>query len=98
MAKEKLGILKETRHAKRRENLIRDGEMVPTSLVTRFCTNLIGNIFFGELDRMALEFPVTLKGKGEVAIHEAVLKDIASLKKTLRTKLAAWESGEARHE
>lgn len=98
MAKEKLGILQEVRHAKKRENKIKDGETIGTALVTTFVQNLIGNIFFSELERMSLEFPVTLKGKGEVEIHEAVLKDIASLKKTLRTKLAAWESGEARRE
>jgi len=90
MAKEKLGILRAIRHDKERANKIKDGEVFDAANVTRFVTDLVHNCFFGELDRLAHEFPSTLKGKDEVAIHEEILRETESVKRTLRNKLDAF--------
>ena len=98
IAKAKLDILHEVRHQKKRENKEKDGEMIHVPLATRFIQDLVGNIFFGELDRMAHEFPSTLKAKTEVQIFEEVTRQISTVKRSLRDKLAAWVSGEGRKE
>jgi hypothetical protein len=49
-------------------------------------------LFFGELDRLAQEFPVTLKAKDEIAIHEEVLKQIENVKKNLTAALDSTAS------
>lgn len=72
--------------------------VVDVSLVTRFVTHLVGQCFFGELERLAGEYPSILKGKGEVAIHEECLRQTVAIKKILRTQLDRWEKGEARRE
>lgn len=92
IGKQKLLILKEVRHAKQRENRIKDGEAFDAGRVQRFITDVIHNVFYGELDRMALEFPVTLAGRTAIEIHEEILKQTETTKRCLRDRLAQLEA------
>lgn len=62
-----------------------------------FLSKLVRVSFFGELDRMAQEFPSTMKGKDEIAVSIEVNKQIAQVKKSLESDLRKWETtkGEA---
>ena len=66
--------------------------------VTRAIQHIISNVFFGELERMATEFPSTLKGKGEVAIFEECNRQIESVKRLLDLEVDKWVRGEERRE
>jgi hypothetical protein len=96
IAKERLAILRAVRHAKERENKVKDDLVCDVPRVSQFIHDLVGNCFFGELERQANEYPSTLKGKNEVAIYEECLKQMESAKKTLRLRLEAWDRGEMR--
>ena len=92
-----------TKRNKRAEALTRElklqterDQVVEVPLATRFIQNLVSNVFFGELDRLAHEFPSTLKAKTEVQIYEECEKQIAAIKRALKDALKSWESGEAR--
>ncbi len=56
-----------------------------------FTEKLTKVLFFGELDRLANEFPSGLKGKGEVAIHEEVKRQIEQIKLNLDVALDNWK-------
>lgn len=60
------------------------------SIVEQFISNLVGKTFFGELDRLSQEYPPSLKGKSEIAIHEECIKQHESIKSSLRKQLASW--------
>lgn len=87
IGEQRLAILKEDRHAKRRENRIKDGQTVTTAYGQRFVQDLIGNCFFGQLDRLSGELPATLKGKTEIQIKQEVVEQIERIKRLLRDKL-----------
>jgi hypothetical protein len=72
------------------ENQIRRGETIEFVLVQRFIGNLVGNFFFGELDRLAHEFPSNLKGRSEVEINAECLKQIEKIKIDLKSYLERW--------
>ncbi|MGD0746058.1 MAG: hypothetical protein ABSA45_12970 [Verrucomicrobiota bacterium] len=72
------------------ENRIRRAETIPFSLVTTFIRHLVANLFFGELDRLAYEFPATLKGKDELAINIEVEAQIARIKKSIEQQVRVW--------
>jgi hypothetical protein len=56
-----------------------------------FLRRLVRAHFFGELDRLAHEFPAGLKGKNEVQIHEEVVRQIESIKSNLENEMATWD-------
>ena len=92
-----------TKRDKRASALTKEAKLEETrdhlcdvSIVTQFIHDLVANCFFGELERQAHEYPSTLKGKNEVAIHEECIKQMESAKKTLRLRLEAWDRGEMR--
>ena len=58
--------------------------------VRQFLNKLVGGLFFGELDRLAQEFPPRLKGKTEIAIHSEVAQEIEAIRATMRTTLQSW--------
>ena len=74
---------------------IRD-ETCHVSLGRRFVNDLVGNIFFGQLERLSGEFPASLKGKTEIQINEEVIQQIAHIKRLLKDKLAEWDKKETR--
>ena len=104
-AKDQENAIDWTKRNKRAEALTRElklqnerDQVVDVPLTTRFVQNLVGNIFFGELDRLAHECPSTLKAKTEVQIFEECEKQITAIKRALRDSLDSWVSGEAREE
>ena len=78
-------MIKEIELEKLREQLI------DFSCADRFVRKLVSNFFFGELDRLAHEFPAVLKAKDELRIHEEVLRQIEIVKSNLRGQLTEWE-------
>jgi len=72
------------------ENRVKRGETIEFDLVHRFIGNLTGVYFFGELERIANEFPSNLKGKSEIEIHAECGKQIEVIKTNLRARVAAW--------
>jgi len=76
---------------------IRD-ETCHVSLGRRFINDLVGTLFFGQLERLANEFPATLKGKTEIEINKECIEQIETIKRSLRDKLAEWDNKEVRSE
>lgn len=67
--------------------------------VRRFIYSIVHDVFCAELDRMANEYPATLKGRSEVEIRKEVLRQKEICKKTLGQKLEEMEQiGEAEDE
>ncbi len=60
--------------------------------VERFVKDLAANCFFGELDRLSQEFPVTLKGKTEIPISKEVKRQIDLITARIKSKLSELES------
>ena len=58
--------------------------------VDKFIRNLVGNMFFGELERIASEFPASLKGKSEVEIAEEVNKQKKQIAKGITSYMETW--------
>jgi hypothetical protein len=85
IARQKLGILKETRHSKARENRIQDGEVLEAVKVNTFIRNLI-SLLFAELDRMIGDLPTVLKGKDELAIEQECAKRKWAIKDAITSK------------
>jgi hypothetical protein len=87
-----------TARSKRGEALLRElrleierKETVPFSTVTQFVSDLVGNVFFGELQRLQSEAPANLKGKNEVQIHEWAVEQTEKIKAALGSKLDEWQ-------
>ncbi|HWX19507.1 MAG TPA: hypothetical protein VN578_06330 [Candidatus Binatia bacterium] len=91
IAKERLRILQLQAERMEMENAAKRREVVSFADAQRFIQNLVANCFFGELERMAQEFPPTLKGKTEIQINEEVIRQIEQVKVTLQGKLDEWE-------
>jgi phage terminase Nu1 subunit (DNA packaging protein) len=90
IATQRLRLIKAQADRTELENGAKRKEYVAWDLVHRFVTNLVGNAFFGELERMREEFPVTLEGKTKIQIYEEVNRQIEEVKKTLTRHLDAW--------
>jgi hypothetical protein len=79
-------MIKEIEYEKMRDSVI---EWV---LVEKFIMQLVGINFFGELERLAGEFPATLKGKSEVEIASEVANEVKSIKESLRSRMEIWKT------
>jgi hypothetical protein len=66
-------------------------ESISFGKVARFLQGLVGNDFFGELERLCQEWPPALKGLDEAAIHAAIVGEVERMKVVLRARLAPWE-------
>ena len=69
IANERLKLLKQAVSKATTENEEKRGELIPFASVEKYNRRLIGELFFGELERLANEFPASLKGQDEAAIH-----------------------------
>ena len=81
-----------------RENKVRSNELIPKADVTDFHSHLVGTIFFGELDRLASEFPASLKGKSELEIHAECQQQRDRIRQSLGDALSTWALKHARTE
>lgn len=70
---------------------IRD-ELIEFTNAETFIRHLVASLFFAELDRLAQEFPASLKGKGEVDIHGEVTRQMELIKKHLVSEIDVWIS------
>jgi phage terminase Nu1 subunit (DNA packaging protein) len=91
IAKQRLRLIREQADRLQLENEVRRGSVVEFKAVHQFIRDLVSNCFFGELERIACEFPSAFKGRTEVEIHAECLRQIESIKKALEKKLAAME-------
>lgn len=85
IGRQRLAILKETRHSKARENRIQDGEVMEAAKVKRFITNLVG-LFFAQIEKMVNDLPTVLKGKDELEIFEECTRRKLAITNTLKSK------------
>lgn len=67
------------------------GNLLDADETETFIRDLVGVVFFGNLDRLAHELPVILKGKNEVEIHTEMIKQVEQIKEMLKSKLAEWK-------
>jgi len=65
-------------------------ESINFGKVSRFLQTLVGQHFFGELERMSQEWPPVLKGLDERAIHAAIVDQVERMKVNLRSQLVPW--------
>lgn len=63
---------------------------VEFSLAERFIAKLVREVFFGELDRLKLEFPASLPGKSELSIKTEVDSQISRIRKLMHSTMDAW--------
>ena len=90
IANERLKLLKESVRKATTENEEKRGELIAFSSVEKCLRGLVGELFFGELERLANEFPASLKGQDEVAIKVECTKQIEKIKDSLRDYLNLW--------
>jgi hypothetical protein len=69
---------------------IRKHEVIEWSIVDKFVQHMVGNCFFGELERLQHEFPASLKGRSELEVFEEVKRQIDQVKKSLQQNLASF--------
>lgn len=67
-----------------------DDKVIDWALVERFIDYLVKTLFFGEVDRLASEFPANLKGKTEIEIFEECARQAKMIKETLRGAMDDW--------
>lgn len=53
-------------------------------------TDVIGQVFCGELDRLSQEMPAALKGKNETDIHAELRRQVVAMKDKLRSSIEYW--------
>ena len=87
-----------TKRDKRAAALLKEVELeeeqnrvIDWSMVNSFITRLVSVEFFGELERLAGEFPASLKGKTEVEIAEETQKQIALIRDSMKNKMEMWK-------
>jgi len=90
IAKERLRLIKENVRKAKMENDAAHGELISFGAVKRFMHSVVGEFFFGELERLAHEFPATLKGQDEASIHVECRKQITQIKDKLSERIQAW--------
>ena len=91
LAKQRLRLLTEQADKLEMENAVKRREVINFESVKQFIRDINQNCFFGELDRLANEFPSALKGQNEIEIHKECLAQIERIKTVLRAKLDAME-------
>ena len=69
----------------------KEKEVIDFSTVRRFLQDLIGNDVFGQLERMAQEWPPALEGLNKADIYAAIIGDIEQMKAVLMAKWAPWK-------
>lgn len=62
-------------------------KVINFAAVNQFMQGLVGQAFFGELDRMGQEYPPALKGRDEVAIQQHIAADVEKVKRELKSRL-----------
>ena len=67
-------------------------KLIDFAMTKKFLSKLVRNNFFGELERLAQEFPATLKGKDEVGIREEVEVQIERVRQELRRTIENWDT------
>ena len=77
-------LLREVELSERKE------EVIQFASVDSFLGELVGSLFFGELERMRQEFPASLKGKPEIEILEECERQIAAAKSNLTSALQGY--------
>jgi len=77
-------LLKE---AKLEEELER---VIDFSIASRFVNYITQVAFFSELERLAQEFPATLKGKNEIEVENEVELQIKQIKESLKKSVQEW--------
>lgn len=92
IARAKLDILEETRTERKRRNRLAENELYDAKEVTQYVSNLVA-YFFGELERLAAEYPVSLKGKTEIPISQECKEQTIKIKEGLRRRVATWDQG-----
>jgi len=65
-------------------------QLIEFKTVETFLNNLVSVGFFGELDRLANEFPSSLKGRTEISINEECMKQTNNIKIALKSQLENW--------
>ncbi len=61
-----------------------------------FIHDIVGNAFYGELDRLAYELPVILKWKDELALHAEVKRQIDLITRIIDDKAEKWKTATAK--
>ena len=90
IAKARLKLIHQQVAKAKMENDVARRELIPFATVNDFIRHITANLFFGELSRLACEFPATLKGKDEISINAEVETQIARVKKSLEQQVQAW--------
>ncbi len=65
-------------------------EQIEWNTVSRFLGEVLGKIYFGELERMQQTFPASMVGKDAAAIQVDCQQFVGDLVKAIRLKLDAW--------
>lgn len=86
-----------TERSKRAEALTREVNLerlrkrvIDFKFVEKWLGDLVNSLFFGELERLAQEFPPGLAGKEEVQIRVECRRQIDNIKRGLAKRLEAW--------
>lgn len=70
--------------------------VIDFKLAETFILHLQGDIFFGELERLAAELPASLKGRDENEIKVECDTQVVRVKKNLETKVKIWIEGKGK--
>jgi hypothetical protein len=98
IANARLQLLNETIRKTKMENELKDGALIEFEYVAKFIRHFNGTLYFGELQRLAAEFPASLKGKNELEIKVEVEAQIERIKQRLDAAEEAWLEKEGRVE
>jgi|ERR1043165_2143102 transcriptional regulator with XRE-family HTH domain len=90
IAEQKLRILTATAAKLELEKDEKEKTLINRDNAFRFIDRMVGQIFFGELERLKMELPNTLVGKNEVEIHVEVGEQIKVVKKILRNEFEKY--------
>jgi hypothetical protein len=92
LAEQRFRLIKAQADRAEIENQVKREELIEFDKVSRWFGPLMRIHYWGELERIAQEYPALLKGKNEVDIHEAILKDVAKIKDTMRNLFEIWKN------
>jgi hypothetical protein len=90
IAQERLRLIRAQAERVEIENQEKRGETVQFSVVLNLLHQIVGVFFFGELERLAFEFPPLLKGKNEIEINEECNKQTERIKVSLHACVNRW--------
>jgi hypothetical protein len=91
IAEERCGLIREMRLKAHRENQIKSGEVIEFKVVQHFLNDLVGNFFFGEMDRAQNTWPSSLKGRSELEIFQTLKDECNRIKTGLKDRLSLME-------